>query len=523
MKRITLHPILFSVYFVLALWVNNIQEIAFEQIIRSLIVEIVFGLLLWLGATFIWRHSVKSAVMVSALVILFFAYGHVYDTIRVWSFDLARHRYLLPVFVVSSVVWAWLLHKTKDPAPLNNYFNVFGLVLVLISAYNIGRYWISYISTQSRSETPVANSPVGDNSSPDVYYIIVDGYGRQDVLADYYGYDNSEFINYLEGKGFYVAKESTSNYRRTVLSLTSSLNMAYLQDLFPDLDPTSKDFTALYDSLKHSAVRQLLAEQGYQLLTYGNGIKTTIQDAELLFVPDETLVKERALDLNGFEGLLIQMSAARLWVDWQVKQGEENPLRLIEVEAPYNRQRENILFGIETLTNAPEVNGNNFVFIHLVAPHPPFVFGPNGEFIKHDRLFTIADGPFSQGSRQDYVRGYTDQLTYLNSQLITAIDSILENSDPEPIIIIQGDHGPKGFTDEGMDTSDFTENFGILNAYYFPGREYGQLYQSISPVNSFRVVLNEFFGESYPLLEDKIYFSSIARPFDFTLVTSQVR
>ncbi|HSK65352.1 MAG TPA: hypothetical protein VK888_00375, partial [Anaerolineales bacterium] len=163
------------------------------------------------------------------------------------------------------------------------------------------------------------------------------------------------------------------------------------------------------------------------------------------------------------------------------------------------------------------------VFIHISAPHPPFVFGPEGEQIKHDRLFTIADGPYSQGSREEYIKGYTGQVAFLNSQLMSAVDSLLAQSETPPIILLQGDHGPKGFSDDNVETSDYTENFAILNAYYFPDGDYSGLYPSISPVNSFRVVLNRYFGTDYPMLEDLSYFSDVVRPFDFLHVTGQIK
>jgi hypothetical protein len=43
-----------------------------------------------------------------------------------------------------------------------------------------------------------------------------------------------------------------------------------------------------------------------------------------------------------------------------------------------------------------------------------------------------------------------------------------------------------------------------LNAYYLP-KGYKDLYDSITPVNSFRIILNEYFGASYPLLPDITY------------------
>jgi hypothetical protein len=221
--------------------------------------------------------------------------------------------------------------------------------------------------------------------------------------------------------------------------------------------------------------------------------------------------------------LFLETSLARLWVDWQVKQGKSNVFNIVAVEAPYNRHRKFILFDINSIATTADLDGDNFVFIHVVAPHPPFVFGPNGEQVKHNHLFTIADGPYSQGSKEDYVRQYADQARFIDKQVMAAIDDLLERSDPKPIIIIQGDHGPKGFSDDDAEIGNFTENFGILNAYYFPDQDYTGIYPSISPVNSFRVVMNKFFGTDFPLLDDESYFSDVGAPFDFKRVTEQVK
>jgi hypothetical protein len=54
----------------------------------------------------------------------------------------------------------------------------------------------------------------------------------------------------------------------------------------------------------------------------------------------------------------------------------------------------------------------------------------------------------------------------------------------------------------------FKETVAILNAYYFPDGEYDALYPSISPVNSFRIVLNHFFNQDYDILPDLSYFTT---------------
>jgi hypothetical protein len=82
------------------------------------------------------------------------------------------------------------------------------------------------------------------------------------------------------------------------------------------------------------------------------------------------------------------------------------------------------------------------------------------------------------------------------------IDTLIESADVPPVIIVQGDHGP---------LPDLTENpaerLPILNAYYLPDVPMADvLYPSISPVNSFRVVLSSYFEQNLPLLEDRSYF-----------------
>jgi hypothetical protein len=96
------------------------------------------------------------------------------------------------------------------------------------------------------------------------------------------------------------------------------------------------------------------------------------------------------------------------------------------------------------------------------------------------------------------------------------IDQILKKSKIPPIIIVQGDHGPF--------LSNTPEHiFDILNAYYFPDQQYEPLYPDISPVNTFRVVLNQYFNGNYPMLPDVSYYSSARSTYDFTVVENQCK
>jgi hypothetical protein len=110
----------------------------------------------------------------------------------------------------------------------------------------------------------------------------------------------------------------------------------------------------------------------------------------------------------------------------------------------------------------------------------------------------------------------------MNMMLEDAITSILESSEVDPIILIQGDHGPRLLIDwNSIDKSCPWEAASILSAYYLPNIDQKSLYASISPVNSFRLIFDMYFGSQFGLLEDKTYFSNFARPFRFEDVTGR--
>ena len=199
-----------------------------------------------------------------------------------------------------------------------------------------------------------------------------------------------------------------------------------------------------------------------------------------------------------------------------------NALNRALIEMPYETHRENILSAFSGLEEIPSLDGDYFVYAHIIAPHPPFVFDAQGNAIPHDEPFTLFDANYyiKDHSRGGYIAGYRKQIQYVNTLVLGTVDALLAQSETPPIIILQGDHGPGAYLQWGsLEQTIPSERFGILNAYYFPDADYASLYPSISPVNSFRVLLNQFFGTDYALLPDLHYYSYWNFPFDFTEVT----
>ncbi len=184
-------------------------------------------------------------------------------------------------------------------------------------------------------------------------------------------------------------------------------------------------------------------------------------------------------------------------------------------------QRGGIVNIFENLKQVPQLPGPKFVFVHISSPHPPFVFGANGEAVRYGDCNGL-DGASFQGSLEDYLRGYPQQMAYISRLTEEVVENILENSVTPPVIIIQGDHGSGMLLNwDSVESSCLLERTSILNAYYLPSHRKTQLYETITPVNSFRVVLNDLFNLDLALLEDKSYFSSWDKPYQVEDITNK--
>ena len=184
--------------------------------------------------------------------------------------------------------------------------------------------------------------------------------------------------------------------------------------------------------------------------------------------------------------------------------------------------RKSILNAFNKLENST-VKTKCFIFAHILSPHPPFVFGPNGEEVLHYESLSGWDGShiLDRGlTREGYISHYKDQAKFTTDRILEVIEKIISETSPPPVIILQSDHGPGSMLDwEDYTKSDLDERYGIINAYLLPDRNYDGFYQEVTPVNSFRLVFNSLFGTSFPMLEDSSYFSTYSHPYLFVDIT----
>jgi hypothetical protein len=515
-NALVLHPLFFAAYPVLALYQSNIALFPAQNLIRPLAVLFACVLTLW---GFLWlfmRSGSRAAAVVSVAVLMFFTYHHVWHQIETISMNaiFGSEQRFFEIWTAITLILMFLVGwKAKASSVTTRFLNVFALLLMLIPSFAICSTWYraNKIYSQSDPEAPAqATVKVASmGRPPDIYYIILDGFGRQDALQKFIGYSDADFIQGLQQRGFYVANNAHSNYCQTELSLASSLNYSYLEQVVPKQELNTNNRLILDKLIDKSAASKYLKKQGYLYVGVGSGGPMIHMDsADILRRPDSS-------GLTYFETSLIQNTP----VAHRSKK---------EIGEPFESKRKQINSGFQHLAQSAGVSPvPRFVFCHIFAPHPPFVFNADGSAAAEYGQFGIGDGndfyALNKQTRKDYCDGYANQAKYIARQTLAAIDSILRKSSPPPIIILQGDHGSKSLLDqESLEKTDIRECFSNLNAYYVPADIKQRLYPSITPVNSFRLVFNSLFNANLPLLPDKSYYTTWSEPYAFQDVDNKL-
>ncbi len=487
------YPLALSAYPALALLNANSGEVQPAAVIRPLLASIVFGGLLYFVLWLFFRRAHKAAFLTALWLTLFFTFGHAYIYVDGKYPDTSYASWLILGWGIAFVLTLfWVTRPKLTFVSAASTLNTVALALLIMSGWQQVSFEGGTRSAHAlgADNAPIQRDLVAPANPPDVYYIIPDMYTRQDLLKSAYDYDNTEFLNALRERGFYVAECSMSNYVRTEISLASSLNMMYLQELDPAFKPESTARRKLWDSLKHSAVRYNFESMGYKTVNYATGFAwNELRDADIFFEPPPL-----TSGMNEFEGLFLRTTLGRYAIDF----GWVDPDTVL---GQLFRDRFNNVFdNMGAIARMPEPT---FSYIHIISPHPPFVFDAEGN-PTHPADFWDDQQKYPA---KKFVEGYTNQLTWLNKKTLDAIDTLLAESDTPPIIIIQGDHGPWMQTQE--------RRMWIFNAYYLPEHTH-ELYPTITPVNTFRLIFNAYFGGKYDILDDVSYFSPVPKLYNFS-------
>ena len=483
----TFYPFLFTFYPVLALLAQNIDQVTPVTLLRPLIFSVAFSLGVWLVTSLLLRNLRKSALLTLAIQVLFFTYGHearLFGSISGVGPVLSSNLFLGLLDLCLLAILALGIIRTKSSLyGVSSFLTYACLFLVAMPLFQIGRYyWVNQRSAQvAKNQLTSVQTQV---SKPDIYFIILDAYSRQDLLKADFGFDNQPFINQLTALGFQVIPCSRSNYNATALSLSSMLNLNYETTLGVQASSVSSGEDPMVPLIKDNQVHSYLSELGYSIYTFENELPGLSWPGTNQFVlpAQESWISKQLLPI---ETVFIKNTGLNILLDSQI--GIFKQLKTT-VDSPYAYHVKLEEFTLNKLPGTANLPGPKFVYAHLILPHKPYVFDAQGNIRSDTRFFTNGDPINDDFFRQ----GYIGQVEFANSQIPQIMGDILRYSQKPPIIILMGDHGYAW-----GDT-----HFENLMAVYLPGKNIKPFYPTISNVNVFRSILDDYFGANYPLLPD---------------------
>ncbi len=456
----------------------------------------------------------RPAAAVSCVVTVFFAYGHIERVLH----DLVNEQLYFAVAVALAVMSIALVVRQRDLITRSTqYLNLAISVLFLFPAVNLVAGAMASCQTPTDVELSSLNGlashvlpegiPEADDRRADIYYIVLDRYARHDALGDF---DNADFLNELRSRGFYVATQAISNYKDSIHSIPSSLNMSYLNELG---DRTPRSRQDLLNLGYWNALAAILKSLGYTYVHLESGYIVTenapLADVVLTFTPSGVQVRadEATSSSPGaasFDPMTSERFVRHLLATTAAKPILSGVVSSVSDASPYDWwSPHRTLQMFDVLSKPMPYSKPKFVFAHIVKPHLPATFDQYGNQVIGQSFYDSLDDSHDLSVPD----AYTGQLIYINQLTLKAIDGILQSSDGNAVIVIASDHGREG--------SRIESSYQILAAFHMPDSGGSELYPTISSVNHFRYVLRHYFDLDIQLAEDRMVDHG-NREYDFT-------
>ncbi|MBN2842460.1 MAG: sulfatase-like hydrolase/transferase [Sedimentisphaerales bacterium] len=466
------YPLMLAMAAILNLYTRFMYSYDLSYLILPLVITMFAISIFWLICGCLSSERHMRGLLTLFLVVAILAYGNLhslagkYAAIVTWSY--------LPI----SALIIWRLKKIRHVSvKLTILLNAIAASLlasgiISIISFNLMEYRLLAGSNEPLSNEMELEPLIVSDNMPDIYHIILDEYAITEVLQGQAKVDNTDFLNKLRELGFTIAANSRSNYGGTPFCLTSLLNFNYLSKTELQSYHKLKTEKVLHRILDNNNTFRSLRQAGYTIITTETFVRQgTVRGADI------SLGRSVA---NRFYSNILSNTPFR-----HLDNGDKNII-------PYQILR----YGLEVLPElAKGENSPFYVFSHICCPHSPVQIDENYQFCSPQELCTEAN---ADTFRNDYRK----QVIGLNKLVMETVEKILKNSKRPPIIIIQGDHGIRArILLPGTPMTEL-QTYGNLNAMFLPGQNTSLVSNDFSPVNTYRLLFNLYFGTNYPLLDN---------------------
>ncbi len=485
---------LLPVFFVLHTYNDYFGLIRLNNAFFWLFRYLLLSLIVLLVSLFFLRTPQKALLFSFFTLCVFFFFGAFHDFIKNANLPsfLSSYSFLLPVIgAMGLLVFGVLQHSTRPFRKIIKAAVFFIAISLLVDLVLLGYYSFSQKERQNSllaKERPLFSTSLSAaDSLPDIFFLIMDGYTNSTTLRSEFDYDNNSMEAAFTEKGFFLPKHSYSNYYSTALSLASMLDLNYLQGDLENSFLSNKILAKGVASLERVSLIPFLKDKGYEYLNYG---AFTVGDRKPVRATFFAKMTERAIPLQTLGG---RMQRDILWA-YRYKNPFTGKFKLPSsyyAGKKYQVELSRINYELFLKEVAKEnTTTPRFVYSHLMTTHSPYYFDSVGNF-NSDTLVAL--------EKIDKKKGYVGQVMYANTLLKNLLDSIDTTSSRPKVILIFGDHGVRL-----PDRKKWPIAFSCLSAIYFSDGNYQLLPDKLSSVNVFRIVLNKYFDQQFPLLEHRV-------------------
>ena len=508
---------LLGVYPIIHIYSLNLGLVIDHEVGTSLLVKLAATTIAFVLTNVFVRNKQKTALMLSILSICFSFSGHLYTLVFI-----PRSLFIWTLMILIATVCAMaMVYRIGSRYSLVRVASAANLIVLALLASPTLQILSSFTTASTFVQLEIASQPIAlndvskvlESSRPDIYYIIPDAYPSDSWLQDAMNFDNSAFTRALEDRGVVIADHAQSNYGATLHSLASILNMQYY-----DSNPTNlQDLDYLRLSVADNKVAQQLQQLGYTYIQLLSGflLPSSIADINRDFTPSGTVdIEVNVQDLSTANlktqsestestKLLIdrrssyKQSFISLYVDTtllRIVNSQLDKLLKRDELMPYHvNDAERFLATVDHVRSITDMSEATFAIIHLIKPHAPTVFDEQGEIIRR----------ILEPSPEEWF----GELEFINSKFLETIDNILANSQNQPVIIFQADHGSTYGNPRAEGNRPI--HFDAYAAFYVPDSHSLSLPQPYTLINTFPLIFNAVFGSDYELQPDRLIELSI--------------
>ncbi len=312
-------------------------------------------------------------MLASLLLALFFSFGHVWNLVG--SPDRASAgcwRDLAPADRAGRAGPPDLARRSLG-AGAGRFLNVAALLLVAFNRFRVANYASASAAAGEAADAAgvTCTSPRRDQA-PDIYYIILDRYANVDTLREHLpASTTSRSCASSRQRGFTVARHAWANYFKTALSVYSSLSMKHIDPDELRVD-TSRRTTSpsIHAALRdHLAVPAALKSIGYDYVHLGNWWEPTATNVDA----DVSLRFQESAEFSAPSARPPLLSLFSPPAD---DGAARTTMARRSIGATWPATRPST--PSTGWRRAPDAAGPTFVFAHILVPHPPYVFNPDG-------------------------------------------------------------------------------------------------------------------------------------------------